>query len=332
MFSKISKLLVGILVFMVTDQIQAQQFAPVGTAVAQFMEIGVGARATAMGEAYTALTNDAGSVYWNPAGLAQIKSKNAFLAYNRWPADIAIGGLAVAWNINGIGVFAVNALYLSTDDMAVTTVYDPEGSSGEMFSITNYALGLSYARNMTDQLSAGITVKLVNEKYLDHGYTSWALDLGTIYKTGFHGLNVAMSILHFGPEVKFSGTYIDYSDPKSVGVNKPKNFETYSLPINFRFGLSLNIIENTEHILTTTGDMVHPNNNLEQYNWGLEYGFRHMFFVRGGYKFNADAGGICFGLGVNYDWTDSHDIKLDYAFSEMGDLSDVHRLSLAFSF
>ena len=36
-------------------------------------EQGFGLRATAMGNAYTALSDDYSGIYWNPAGLAQIK-------------------------------------------------------------------------------------------------------------------------------------------------------------------------------------------------------------------------------------------------------------------
>ena len=312
--------------------LQAQQFAPVGTAVAQFLEIGVGARATAMGEAYTAMTDDAGSSFWNPAGLANVQERNLYLAYTSWPADIAIGGVSLGWNLGSAGVVGVNAVYLNTDDMPVTTVYDPEGTSGQMFKISNYAFGLSYARFMTDNLAVGATAKIVTEDYFGYGYNTFALDLGTVYNTGFNGLKLAMSILHFGPEVKFGGAYIDYSDPASVARNEKRDFESYSLPITFRFGLAMDIINDESSRLVSAFDMVHPNNNLEEYNLGLEYGFRKMFFVRGGYKFQVDEGGLTLGLGIKYDISDEYGVNVDYAYSDMGVLPTVHRLSLGFDF
>jgi hypothetical protein len=310
----------------------AQEFAPVGTAVAQFLEIGVGARGSAMGEAYTALTDDAASTFWNPAGLALVKQRNIHLAYNNWPADISIGGLSLAMNVENIGTFGLSAIYLNTDDMAVTTLSDPEGTSGQTFSISNYAIGLSYARYMTERLTVGITAKIVSEDYFGYGYSTFAVDLGTMYETGFRGLKIGMSILHFGPEVQFDGNYIDYSDPKSVGVDKPKSFETYSLPINFRFGISIDILEDPDNHLIAAADMIHPNNNLEQYNTGFEYGFRQLFFLRGGYKINTDEAGLTLGLGVKYSFLDDYDMQLDYAYSDMGVLLDVHRVSFGISF
>ncbi len=321
-----------VIMIVLTGQVFAQEFAPVGTAVAQFLEIGISARATSMGDAFTAVTDDAGSAFWNPAGMAAVEQRNLFLAYNSWPADIAIGGMSFAINLGNAGVVGINAVYLITDDMPVTTVFDPEGTSGETFSISNYSVGISYARYMTDHLSVGVTGKLVSEDYFGYGYTSFAIDLGTLYETGFHGLNLAMSIMHFGPEINFDGTYIDYSDAKSFEGNKPKDFENYSLPINFRFGLSMDIMNDETNRVITAADMVHPNNNLEQYNLGVEYGFRQMFFVRGGYKFTADEGGLTLGVGVNYGLADNFNFNLDYAYSDMGILTSVHRFSFGFEF
>lgn len=319
-------ILTAILTLLVTFTSPAQDFAPVGTAVAQFLEIGIGARGTAMGEAFTALPNDAGAVFWNPAGIADVEQRNFFTAYNRWPADISIGGAVLAMNFNNIGAFALSTTYLMTGDMDITTIDQPMGT-GESFAISNYAFGLTYARYLTDRFSIGFTGKLVHENYLDYGYTNWALDIGTIYRTSFHGMKLGMSILHFGPEAKFSGEYIDYSDSKSVDVNKPKTFETYSLPINFRFGVCLDLLNQGPHQLISAADMIHSNNNLEKYNFGLEYGFSKTFFLRSGYQFNTDEGGFAFGTGIKFNI-----LTLDYAYSDLGTLQDIHRISLALSF
>ncbi len=324
-------ILMAILAIFSGPAIQAQDFAPVGTSIAQFLEIGVGARGTAMGEAFTAVTSDAGSVFWNPAGLVGATRRNLYTAYTVWPADIAIGNVAFTMDFGNIGTFGVSSAYLMTGDMEVTTVLQPEGT-GQNFSISNFSFGLSYARFLTDRLSLGLTTKIVREKYMDYGYTTWALDMGTIYRTGFHGLNLGMSILHFGPEVRFDGDYIDYSDPKSKDVNKPKTFETYSLPINFRIGMSINLLDTPTNRITTALDMIHPNNNLEQYNLGLEYGFNKMFFLRGGYRFNLDEGGLTFGAGIGQKLVGSSMVNLDYAFSDLGILKSVHRMALILSF
>jgi len=314
--------------------VSAEEFAPVGTAVAQFLEIGLGARATGMGEAITAITDDAGSVFWNPAGLADISGRNLYTAYNTWPAGISIGGLSAAMSLGNIGTFAVSTVYLITDDMEITTIDRPDGT-GEYFNISNYSLGLTYSRYLTDKVSIGVTTKLVHEGYWDYSYSSWAMDLGTLYRTGFHGLNIAMSILNFGPEVKFSGDYIDYSDPLSYNAQpdpEPKSFEKYSLPINFRFGVSMDLLNAGAHRLISAFDMVHPNNNLEQYNLGFEYSMNRMFYLRSGYRFNTDEGGFSLGAGLKLNMGNALGLYTDYSYADLGILKSIHRFSIGFGF
>ncbi len=313
--------------------LHAGDFAPVGTTVAQFLEIGISARADGMGAAYTAVTNDAGSVFWNPAGLADVNAPCLFVSNSYWPADIAIGGIAIAGKFDRIGSFAFSAISLMTDDMEITTIYDNEGT-GEYFSINNSVIGLTYAKFLTDRVSIGLTGKYVQEKYLDYGYSTWALDLGTMYRTDFRGLKIGMSILHFGPEVGFSGEYVNYSNQDSyVDLTDdtddiPMSFEKYSLPVNFRVGISMNAFRSGNHLLTVASDMVHPNNNLEQYNFGLEYSINNLVYLRTGYRAGLDEGGFSFGGGVKLDMLGSTGIEVDYSYSDLGILTNSHRFSL----
>lgn len=314
----------------------AGDFAPVGTTVAQFLEIGAGARANGLGSAYTAVTDDAGAVFWNPAGLADVKAPSLFLTNNNWPADINVGGLSIAGKIGRVGSFAISVISLMTNEMEITTIQDYDGT-GEYFDISNNAFGLTFARYLTDRVSVGVTGKFVSEDYFNHGYSTWALDLGTMYRTDFHGLKIGMSILHFGPEVGFSGKYVDYSNQDSY-VNLaddtddvPFEFEQYSLPVNFRVGISMRAFQRGSHTLMVSSDMVHPNNNLEQYNFGLEYNLHDAIFLRSGYRIGVDEGGISLGGGAKLDLAGWSQIAINYSYSDLGILTNSHRIGLLLS-
>jgi len=327
-----SLILILLIVLMVTVT-PGETFAPVGTVVGQFMEIGMGAKGAAMGEAYTTGASGAEAVFWNPAGLVDGGNNQLFVSQTQWPADMAFGGAALSMTFGNLGTFAISSVYLMTDDMEITSLDAPNGT-GDFFSLSNYTLGLSYARYLTDRVSVGLTGKLVREEYLDHGYSAWSLDLGSIYRTGFHGLKLGMSIMHFGPEIRFSGDYIDYSDQQSYlpDPQVPKEFETYSLPVMFRFGTSIDLMNKMDHRLTAAGEMNHPNNNVEQYNLGVEYAFRERVTLRSGYKFASDEGGLTLGAGLRMavmDWTT---LCIDYAYSDLGLLTNSHRFSLGISF
>ncbi|MDD3806829.1 MAG: PorV/PorQ family protein [Candidatus Marinimicrobia bacterium] len=308
-------------------------FAPVGTVVGQFMEIGMGAKGAGMGEAYTTVASGAEAIFWNPAGVVDGGKNQLFLSQTQWPADMAFGGAALSMTLGNVGTFAISSIYLMTDDMEITSLDDPSGT-GEYFSLSNYTLGLTYGRYLTDRVSIGVTGKLVREEYMDHNYSAWSLDLGSIYRTNFHGLRLGMSIMNFGPEVRFSGEYIDYSDQHSYlpDPQVPKKFQTYSLPVMFRFGTSINLLEKVNYRLTLAGDMIHPNNNVEQYNLGIEYSFRDMASLRGGYKFAADEGGLTVGAGIRIPVKGWTTLCIDYAYSDLGMLTNSHRFSLGLSF
>lgn len=320
-----------IVLLLLTLTLYPKQFAPVGTTVAQFLEIGVGARGTALGEATTTIVDGACAVFWNPANIVDLKGGRieGFSSLTSWPAGITLGAVSLGFKLGNIGTFAISSLYLKTDDMEITTVFKPNGT-GEYFRISNYCVGLSYSRYLTDRVSIGLTTKVIHEGYFKYGYTTWGLDMGTLYRTNFHNMKIGMSILHFGPEVRFSGEYIDYSDPKSYSVSSPKEFELYSLPINFRFGVSLDLLNTGSHRITTSGDLIHPNNNLEQYNIGLEYSISERFFLRSGYRFSSDNGKLSFGGGLKANISGIQ-IVIDYAYSDLGVLTNANRFSLSFT-
>jgi opacity protein-like surface antigen len=76
------------------------------------------------------------------------------------------------------------------------------------------------------------------------------------------------------------------------------------------------------------GDMIHPNNDKELYNIGLEYGMKEMIFLRTGYKISADEGGLSIGGGANLDLMQSFKISVDYSYADMGVLNGINRFSI----
>lgn len=304
--------------------VHAEPFAPVGTSTGQFLTIGVGGREVAMGEAVAATTAGSGSVFWNPAGLVDGEINDIYAAYNQWPAGIHVGALSYAYSNSSIGTFAVNAKYVNFGKMEITTVDDPNGT-GDMLVMSNYAIGLSYGRYLTDRVSIGLTAKLVNERYGANGYTTVAWDVGLIYRADFRNLKIGMSIQNFSDAVQFSGSYIDYSNSDSYLTGTELAFEKWSLPMTFRFGAVIDVYNAGMNKLIAAVDMVHPNDNVEQYNIGLEYAYDNMVFVRAGYKLSAYEGGLSGGFGFKWN-----NIMIDYALASLGNLGLTNRLSLGF--
>jgi hypothetical protein len=103
------------------------------------------------------------------------------------------------------------------------------------------------------------------------------------------------------------------------------------LPLTFRAGVAIDVMETSSSKTTLSAELMHPSDNEERYNFGGEYLFNNMLAVRAGWKVNADEGGFTAGAGFKLP-LGNFDASFDYAYNDLGKLSDVHRGSFSFTF
>jgi hypothetical protein len=306
--------------------VEAGSFAKVGTSGAQFLKIGLGARGTAMGGAFIATADDPSAAFWNPACLVRVPGTQVQFTGMQWFADIIYGAGIVSHEIIGVGTLSAQFAMLQSGDMDVTTVTHPEGT-GETFSCNNMVAGFSFSRMLTDRFSAGMTVKYVREQWDDVSAGGIAVDIGTLYDTGFKTLRIGMTIQHFGGEITPGGEYTTYYS----GNDSTEVYESYSMPMIFKLGMAMDIINRGPHFLTVEVDGIHPCDNVEQLGIGTEYWYNNMFALRGGYRINTDEEGLTAGAGFNIP-VSGKTISLDYAYADWNRLDMVHQASLGFAF
>lgn len=315
------------------------QFAKVGTVGLKFLDIGVGGRALGMGEAFTAVADDASAIFWNPGGVANVESGEVFAGYTNWPADIHLYSTAFVTKTN-MGHLGVSFTILNTGLMNRTTPYDNDGDYSGTFAYEDWAAGFTYSRFMTDRFSFGTTFKLVKEKLDEWEDTGWAVDIGTYYETGFKSLRIGMAILNFGPDMRFdvedidgiAGGIADGIDNDGDGiVDNDTEEEAVPLPLSFRAGIAMDIWETASTKTTFTAELMHPSDNEEMYNFGGEYWLQDMFALRAGWKLNSDEAGFTAGAGIQVP-LGSIKASFDYAYNDLGKLSNVHRGSFSFAF
>lgn len=306
--------------------VEAGGFAKVGTSGAQFLKLGYGTRGIAMGGAVVASANDPSAVFWNPGCLVKVPGTQVQFTATQWFADIIYGGAVVTREVPGIGTIGVQFATLQSGDMDVTTVEYPEGT-GEVFSCTDMVAGVTFSRMLTDRFSTGITAKYVREQWDDVSAQGWAIDIGTLYETGFKTLRIGMTIQHFGGELTPDGEYTTWNS----GSDSLEAYEPYSMPMVFKLGLAMDVLDDGPNFLTVEVDGVHPNDNLEQLNIGAEYWYNNIIAIRGGYRVNTDEEGLTAGAGFRIP-LGSNTITLDYAYADWNRLDMVHRASLGFAF
>ncbi len=313
-----------IAVFLIGGNVSAGEFAKVGTVGTQFLKIPVGARGAAMGHAFSSLSDDGTAMFWNPAGLMKIEKTTVSLERINWLADISYDAIMISHKLQpslALGVFVTS---LNSGDIEVTTVEQPQGT-GSYFNVTDMMIGVSAATQLTNKFTLGANIKYIREDLDGEVAGAYSVDVGTMYDTRWKTVRLSMAIRNFGPEIQLDGNYYDFDN--GTQQEEPTEFLEYHYPMTFKLGLAIDPVLTETHRFTLVGELEHPNDNLERYNLGGEYGFQNMFFLRGGYTFRHDTLGLSSGLGAKWKG-----FGIDYAFSDYGILDEVHRFNVNFSF
>ena len=187
----------------------------------------------------------------------------------------------------------------------------------------------------------------MSEKIYDVGTSGVGFDFGVHYNTGWRNLRLGMAIANFGPDLKYSGSQLNFThDPDwewpwtREPIPATYLTETFSLPVLFRIGVAYDLINTEMNVLTMAIDLNHFNDVNEKVNMGLEYRMGG-FYLRGGYIFNTDVdyaadvgweNGISFGAGFRVRPMGGLSLGLDYGYRNVGRLGMSHRLTLGIGF
>jgi hypothetical protein len=273
----------------------------VGTSAFQFLKIGVGARETALAGAGTADVSGAEALFWNVADITRDDKANALFYYNPWIASITQDYFAVSLPVGGADYIGLSGNIVALGQMEETTVEQPQGT-GRSFTAGDFAFSASYARRISEWVSAGISAKYINERIWDMVSDGWAFDLGLSYDND--RLHLGMVIKDFGANKQISGPKLEslqqiYPDWQTSTVLLGLVPKPLSLPTSFSFGVGYDLIRDDFEQVSVLGNLAYFNDVGQTFNVAGEYTFLNMYSVRVGYKFNTDIYGMTFGAGVH---------------------------------
>lgn len=310
-----------------------------GTAGAQFLTIEQGARGLGMGGAFSAVADDAGALWWNPAGLARAELKELTFSHTAYIENVAteyLGFIRPSAQLHG--TLGASLTYLSIPGI---DGFDASGNSTGKLGAGGYVGGLSYATTLVPGLTAGASAKYISQKLGSTSGTGFAADLGAQYRAADYGLGFALQNL--GPSFKIGS-------------------ESSPLPRTIRGGV---FYVPLNHV-TISFDEEKPYNDAARAHLGAEWLVNQGIRLRGGFQQTPNSGAgagftVGFGLAGAYGgepettgekgvdvsvykpfWASAargrdfnaavkqgaYVVGLDYAFVANGDLSDVHRISL----
>jgi hypothetical protein len=302
----------------------------------EFLSVTSDAKAGATGNAMTSLEAGSSSLFFNPAGMANMGvTLDATASMNEWIADMKHNAFSLAirpmqgrWGVVGFSFQMVDygEFYGTQVDKGTAQGYRDTGT----FSPLALAVGVGYAKALTDRFCVGGQVRWVKQKLGDseipviaagqdtlrkrvsNELTPLAFDFGTQFKTGIKSLVFGMSVRNFSKEIK----YVE---------------EGFQLPLTFNLGISMNVLDFFEELplkqsLYVSVDAVHFRSHPEQLRVGLDYQLLDVLSIRGGYMSAEDESGLSFGMGVKY-----LGLGLDYAYTPFGVFDKVQRMTARFS-
>jgi hypothetical protein len=322
------------LTLVLSIQVYPQQVAKYA---GEFMAIGVGGRPLGMGGAFTAISNDITSAYYNPAGLAYMNYPQIALMHDeRFGNLVNYNYAAFALPYSSDMTFAISVMRLGVDAIHDTrgalvdrttgkVIYDINLPAAKIdpllvkeISYQDWAFYLSFAKRHSSNFYYGANVKIIRRDIEKFGATGIGFDVGALYSPvenlylGANLQDITTTLIAWNtglnelvsPTAKIGTAYIIEALGGKIipALDFDVRFENRRFASNFNVG-------------PVSFDM----------HAGLEYTYKTLFSIRGGYN---DVKQFTIGAGVKLP-----KLNIDYSFarfnmSELDRLPDTHRISL----
>ena len=282
----------------------------VGTTSANFLKIPTHARPAAMGEAFTALSDDESSLIYNPAGTARLIQHQLSATHVEWFQGIRLEHLGAMVGLGSLGTVGAGVSWLQVDDLVktkrVANSTDPLANYQEIgtFSPHDLAFEVNWAWRPAPRWNTGIGAKILQQAI--DTQTGWGLglDAGAQYTGIWDWMDLGFEAQNVGSAINVGGT-------------------AFQQPITFRFGVAGHFLTRS---LALTADAAVPMDNSVIPAVGVEWWLAHALALRGGWRggyASQPTAGAGFKAGA---------LQIDYAWQPYLELGSTHRITATLAF
>lgn len=268
-----------------------------GQAGATHLLINPWARSSSWGGAGSANDRGLEGQFMNPAGLAHAKKTEIVFAHTRWleGADININAAGLAQRLSKNDVLGISVTAMSFGSIPITTVEKPEGT-GATYSPRYLNIGLSYARSFSEKISGGINVRVINESIDNVSATGFCIDAGVQYQASLgkgprneKNFIFGIALKNIGPRMKYNGDGLNSKVvlPNGASLTQSQRAADYEMPALLNIGVMYRGRFGTGHTITPALNIAINSFTRDQYALGLEYSWKDILMLRGGYTFET---------------------------------------------
>ncbi len=333
----------------------------VGSAGSTDLLINPWARSSGWGGANSAFGKGLEANFMNVAGMAFTKKTEVLFAHTRWlmGSDIGINSFGFSQKFKGKNaaegtgnVLGLSVNVLGSGAIEETRVSQPEGT-GVTYAVSNFNIGLHYARSFSNKIHGGVTVRIINQTIANVSAAGVAIDAGIIYRTTIgkesnelrkDNFHIGISIKNVGPRMSARGDGLSIQNTSpihgAVQTQQQRSVD-YELPSLMNIGLGFKHRITKLHAFDFGFNFTSNSFTADQYTFGLQYNFMEVLMLRGAYTFekgsfgskdgvtpdllNAFTGPSC-GLSFESGFKKDGKVRIgvDYAFRATHSFSGVH--------
>jgi hypothetical protein len=278
-----------------------------------FFQVPIGARPTAMGGAYLAISNDGAGPLFNPAGLADLKFPLFGSSYRAMPLGRKLGYVTALFPVRNQAVLGFHWLYAGSGSVAVR---NSDGiDQGRDFSANNHAIGVVFAKRFSDAFAAGVKMNYLAASFpkvhaqgisFDFGGTVYLEELISREKRDMlpvKDIRISAAVRHVAGEYRWnSGKYAEAYTTNGLGYE-----QIDKVPVDGGIGISGRLLKNK---LLLAMDVTKNQKQTVKFHGGAEFFIYPQLAIRAGY------GDKQFGIGTGYVIKlGGQALAVDYAFA-----------------
>lgn len=265
-----------------------------GQAGANELLVNPWARTSGWGGCNIALVRGVEAMSLNVAGLGYNKGTEIVFAQTDWMkgSDIKISSFGVGQKVGESGSLGLSVMSMNFGDIERTTEAQPDGGLGA-FTPQFLTIGFSYAKEFSNSIYGGMTVRLISESINDVKSQGVVVDAGIQYVTGFNeakdNLKFGIALRNVGTPMKFDGEGLAFRNDNAtsnINILQSQRAERFEMPALVCIGMSYDIKFGEDHRLSPALSFTSNSFIRDQIGVGAEYGFKQFLMLRAGYTFD----------------------------------------------